>query len=43
MHTKTSGVYIIKKRWLRGLLSHLRPQESHAKTKISGAYVIKKR
>ena len=38
-----SGVYVIKKCWFRGVLSHVRTQESHAHTKTSGVYVIKKR
>ena len=38
---KISGIYVIKKRWLGGLLSHVRTKESHTHAKKSGIYVIK--
>ena len=34
-HTTISGVYVIKKHWLRGLLSHVH-------IKISGTHTVKK-
>ena len=38
---KISGIYVIKKRWLGGLLSHVRTKESYTHVKKSGIYVIK--
>ena len=40
MQTKINGVYVIKKRWMRGLLSH---ECLWGNLKISGVYVIEKR